>query len=69
MIAQVVGTFLFAVIVNVVSVAEAILVGLAFATFIKANGLFSQKSTYAIMVEAGYILVMTLVLIGVNQVL
>jgi small-conductance mechanosensitive channel len=67
--AQIIGTVLFAIIVNLVTVPLAVLIGLALACIVTANGLFSQKSRYAIMTEAGYLLVMIVIMIVVNLVL
>lgn len=65
--AQAVGTFLLAWVIGITqttdSTAIAILIALTIAAIVKANGLFSQKSHYAIGVEAVYILVMVAVML------
>ncbi len=62
MLAQAVGTFLLAWVIGITattdSLALAILIALTIAALVKANGFFTQKSKYAIMMESGYILVM-----------
>lgn len=67
MLAQATGTFLLAWVIGVTetigALSLAILIGLAIATLIKANGLFAQKSMYAIRTEAGFILAMVIVMI------
>lgn len=67
MIAQAAGTFLLAWVIGVTqttdSTALAILIALAMTAIVKANGLFGQKSNYAIMVESVYILVMVAVML------
>ena len=67
MIAQAVGTFFLAWVIGITertdSIFTAILIALTIAILVKANGLFSQKSKYAIMVESGYILAMVVVMI------
>tara|TARA_B100000508_G_scaffold80794_1_gene62785 strand:+ start:3479 stop:3856 length:378 start_codon:yes stop_codon:yes gene_type:complete len=69
MIAQAIGTFLLAIVINVMaySVTDGVLVALTLAVIIKANGLFSQKSHTAIKVESGYILVMVALMMLVNM--
>jgi len=73
MVVQALGTLLFALIINIASTAGdlmyAILVGVTLEIIVKANGLFSQKYKYAIVVESGYILAMTALIVGVNLVL
>lgn len=73
MIAQAVGTFLLAWVIGITettnNLALAILIALTIAVIIKANGLFTQKSKYAIMTESGYILVMVIVMILTHAVL
>jgi hypothetical protein len=67
MLTQAVGTFLLAWVIGVTattdSLAFSILITVTIAVLIKANGFFSQKSKYAIMVESGYILAMVVVMI------
>lgn len=73
MIAQAVGTFLLAWVIGITettnSLATAVLIAVTIAVLIKANGLWSQKSRYAIMVESGYILAMVVVMILVHAVI
>lgn len=73
MISQAVGTFLFAVVIGATAANNdlilAILVTLAIAALIKAGGFFSQKSTYAIAVESGYVVVMAIVMIATHAIL
>ncbi len=73
MLAQAVGTFLFAWVIGVTettsNIALAILIAITFAVLVKAAGLFSQKSKYAIWVDASYILVMALIMILTHAVL
>lgn len=70
MLAQAVGTFLLAWVIGITettnSLSFAILIAITIAVIIKANGLFSQKSKYAIMVESGYILVMVVIMIAAH---
>lgn len=65
--AQIFSTFLLAVVIGITmataSLGLAILIALTIAGIVKANGLYTQKSTYAIMVETGYILVMVAIMI------
>ena len=67
MLAQVVGTFLLAWVVGITATTDSFILALfitaAIAVLIKANGLFGQKSAYAIMVESGYVLAMVAVMI------
>ena len=67
MFAQIVGTFLLAWVIGITettnSLSFAVLIALTIAVLIKANGLFSHKSKYAIMVESGFILAMVVVMI------
>ena len=73
MVTQVVATFLLAWVIGLTETMQdlslAILIALTIASIIKANGLFSQKSRYAIMVEAGFVLVMVVVMIATHAVL
>ncbi len=70
MLSQAVGTFLLAVVIGATAANEdlimAILVGLTISALVKANGFYSQKNRYAIMVESGYILVMVIAMICVH---
>lgn len=71
MMAQLGSTFLFAIIVNVAAadghIGHAVLVGLTIAGFTKASGFYSGKSMYAVSVEVGYIVVMTILLMLTNM--
>lgn len=73
MVAQALGTLLLAIITNMAAgdghVGHAVLVAFTISVFIKANGLYSGKSRYAIGVEVGYILAMIAVMVAVNMVL
>ena len=68
MIAQGAGTFLLAWVIGVTEITQnimlAILIALTIAVIIKANGLWVNKSGYAIKVEAGFIIVMVIVMIA-----
>jgi hypothetical protein len=70
MIAQLVSTFLLAWVIGVTAATDslylAVLIALTIAGIVKANGLFTQKSTYAIVVEAGYIFAMVAVMIATH---
>lgn len=67
MIAQGVGTILLAWVIGVTettnNIALAVLIALTIAVIIKANGLWANKSKYAIGVESGFILAMVFVMI------
>ncbi len=67
MVAQGVGTFLLAWVIGITettgAIGFAILIALMVAALIKANGLFAQKSMYAIKVESGFIIAMVVVMI------
>ena len=73
MITQAVGTFLLAWVIGITETTNSIftagLIALTIAVIIKANGLFSQKSKYAIMVEAGFIIAMVVVMVATHAVL
>lgn len=73
MIAQAVGTFLLAWVIGLTettdSILTAALIALTIAVLIKANGLFTTKSKYAIMVESGYAIAMVVVMILTHAVL
>ncbi len=73
MIAQIASTFLLAWSIGVAMVMNAvplaILIGLTASSLIKANGLFSQKSHYAIATESLFVIAMTAVMILVHMVL
>ncbi len=73
LIAQVAGTFLFAWVIGLTASQDAlltaILITITIATIVKANGLFAQKSMYAIRVEVGYILVMAIIMIVTHAIL
>ena len=70
MIAQGVGTFLLAWVISVTMVSNnimfAILIALTIAVIIKSNGLWANKSMYAIKVESGFILVMVAVMVAAH---
>lgn len=67
MVAQAVGTFLLAWVVGVLAVNDSlsltILIAITIAVLIKAGGIWSQKSRYAIMVESTYVLAMVVVMV------
>lgn len=67
MMAQVVALFLLAMVVGVTAstsaLGTAILAILAVAAFVTSNGAFSKKSTYAVMVDAGFIVVAGVIMI------
>lgn len=71
--AQAVVTFLLAWVIGITettnSLSFAILIALTCAGLVKANGLWSQKSHYAVAVDAGFILVMAAVMIATHAVL
>lgn len=73
MITQLLGTFLLAWVIGITAAMEDLylagLVALTIALLIEANGFFSQKSRYAIAVEAGFVLAMVVVMILVHAVL
>lgn len=70
MLTQMVSTFLLAWVIGITettnSLMFSILIVLTLSATIKANGLFCQKSHYAIAVEAGYILIMAAIMIGAH---
>ena len=67
MVIQFVATFLLAWIIGVTAVANAllsaILIVLTIVCLMVASGLFSQKSRYAITTEAGFVVVMAVIMI------
>ena len=67
MLAQGVVTFVFAWIIGITAVNDnllfALLITIAIAGFIKAQGLFAGKTKSAILVEVGYVFVMACILI------
>lgn len=67
MVIQAIGTFLLAWIIGVTAVSNAlltaILIVLTIVFLMIAGGLYSQKSRYAITVEAAYVVVMAVVMI------
>ena len=73
MVAQLVGTFLLAWLFGITAANNAlltiILVVLTVAAFVLAGGLFAKKSSYAVAVETGYIIVMGVVMFIVQAVL
>ena len=70
MATQAIGMFLYAWVVGVTAKNEAlltiILIMLALVFLTAAGGKFSQKSTYAIVTESGFVVVMTIVMIIVQ---
>lgn len=70
MIAQGIGTALYAWIIGIMlaqgAIFTAALIIIAFALFIKANGLFAQKKAEAIAVESVYIFVIGVMMIFVH---
>lgn len=73
MLAQGVATFLLAWVIGITettgSLALAGLIALTCAGLIKSNGLWAQKSTYAIAVDSGYILAMAVVMVLTHAVI
>ena len=73
MVTQLGATFLLAWVIAVTvtmnSLEFAALIAFTIAGIVKANGLFTQKSFYAIAVEVGFVLVMVVLMIGVHVVL
>ena len=67
MLTQLAGTFLLAWIIGVTATANAlltaILVVLTIVVLMISGGLFSQKSQYAISTEAGFVVVMAIIMI------
>lgn len=67
MVAQGVGTFLLAWVIGITettgAIGLAILIAVMVSVLIKANGLFAQKSMYAIKVESGFVLTMVVIMI------
>jgi hypothetical protein len=70
MVTQLVATFLLAWVVGITAARNAlatiVLIVIMLALFIAGNGLFGKKSHYAIGVEAGFIVVMAIVMIVVQ---
>ncbi len=73
MVAQLVATFLLAWVIGVTEtsndIALAVLIALMAGSLIKSNGLWAKKSHYAIAVEAGYVLVMVIIMIATHAVI
>ena len=73
LIVQAVGTLLLAWVIGVTAannaLATAILIVFTIAVLVVAGGMFSKKSSYAIMTEAGYIVAMALIMIVCQGVL
>ncbi len=67
MLTQLVGTFLLAWVIGLMAVSNAllttILIVLVIIFLVVSNGLFAQKNTYAVTVEAGFIAAMAVVMI------
>ena len=72
MIAQLSGTFLLAWVIGITAASGAlfmaILIVLTVVVLLAAGGLFSQKSSYAIITEVGFIVAMAVVMIVVQGV-
>jgi Protein of unknown function (DUF1761) len=70
MVTQLIATFLLAWLVGITAGQNAlltiILIALTIIVFLVSNGLFAKKSKYAIGVEAGFMAVMTVVMIIVQ---
>lgn len=70
MIAQAIGTFLLALMVmffvKIQFVLAVIFFAITLSLILISNGLFTQKSKYAIAVEVGYILAMNVVMVVVS---
>lgn len=73
LITQAIATFLLAWIVGITAAADALmtvlLIVLTIACLMAAGGLFSRKSGYAIATEAGFVVVMAVIMIAVHAVL
>jgi hypothetical protein len=73
MVSQAIATFLLAWVVGVTAVNDAlltiILITLTIVALIVSGGLFAQKSRYAIATEAGYVVVMVVIMIVCQGVL
>jgi hypothetical protein len=67
MVVQAIGTFLLAWVVGITETDNAlmtiILIAVTIAVIVWGNGLFAQKSTYAIATEAGYVIAMVVVMV------
>ncbi len=68
MLVQVIGTFLLAWVVGITETRNAlltiILIVITIAVLMAAGGLFANKSRYAIMVEAGYVIAMGFIMVA-----
>ena len=66
MAVQLIATFLLAWIIGITAangtLLIAILISLGISVFLVANGLYCQKSHYAILTEAGYVMAMVFVM-------
>lgn len=73
MLTQATGTFLLAWVIGVTqttgSLMLAVLIAVTISVLMKAGGLFTQRSTYAIAVDSSYVLVMAAVMIAAHMVL
>lgn len=73
MATQAAGTFFLSWLIGITArenmLMTALLVAVTAATLIKANGLFAQKSYYAIVVESTFVLAMVAVMIAVHAIL
>ncbi len=73
MLTQAVGTFMLAWVIGITATTDSLMLAILIASttsvLIITNGLFAQKSTYAVMVEAGYVVAMVVIMILVHAVL
>jgi hypothetical protein len=73
MVTQLAGTFLLAWVIGLMAergaLATTILIVAMLVLFIVANGVFGKKSSYAVAVEAGFIVAMAVLMIVVQAVL
>lgn len=73
MVTQLAATFLLAWVVGIAAaqnaLTTAILIAVTIALFVVSGGLFAKKSSYAIAVEAGFVIVMVAVMILAQAVL
>lgn len=72
MITQFVGTFLLTwaiIVASSFSLYFVVLIAIAVAVLIKANGLFVGKSNYAVAVDSSYIIVQTVIVLVIQAIL
>lgn len=72
MVTQFVGTFLLTwaiIVASSFSLYFVVLIAIAVAVLIKANGLFVGKSTYAVAVDSSYIIVQTVIVLVIQAIL